>query len=111
MTEPIKGYRTLTPEELILINTIKVVTGSELLKALNDVRLHISRQRAAVALINRDAQQAQVFEEAKALREKASAELKRIDDATPERWAAIANTHFQEGLMALVRAVAQPEGF
>ena len=29
----------------------------------------------------------------------------------PERWAAIARTHFQEGLMALTRAVAQPTFF
>jgi len=29
----------------------------------------------------------------------------------PERWRAIANTHFQEGLMALTRAVAQPTSF
>jgi hypothetical protein len=35
----------------------------------------------------------------------------RIDRAQPERWAAIARTHFQEGLMALTRAVAQPTFF
>jgi len=28
-----------------------------------------------------------------------------------ERWIALANTHFQQGLMALVRAIAQPESF
>lgn len=28
-----------------------------------------------------------------------------------QRWLAIANTHLQEGIMAAVRAVAQPESF
>lgn len=28
-----------------------------------------------------------------------------------QRWVSIAQTHFQEGCMALVRAVAKPEGF
>lgn len=28
-----------------------------------------------------------------------------------QRWAAIAQTHFQEGLMALTRAIAKPEFF
>ncbi len=27
------------------------------------------------------------------------------------RWISIANTHFQQGLMALLRAVAKPEGY
>ncbi len=32
-------------------------------------------------------------------------------DAQPQRWAAIAQTHFQEGLMALYRAINQPTNF
>lgn len=27
------------------------------------------------------------------------------------RWVAISETHFQQGMMALVRAIAKPEGF
>jgi hypothetical protein len=33
----------------------------------------------------------------------------RMNAAEPERWASIGRTHFQEGVMALVRALAQPE--
>lgn len=44
-------------------------------------------------------------------------ELQRLVDwvrSTPDvdqRWASIGNTHLQEGLMALTRAVARPESF
>lgn len=38
-------------------------------------------------------------------------ELRRLANAEPERWVSIARTHFQEGLMALRRAVEQPERF
>ena len=38
-------------------------------------------------------------------------ELQRLAQAEPERWASLARTHFQEGLMALRRAVEQPEHF
>ena len=36
------------------------------------------------------------------------AELRRFEAAEPMRWAAIAKTDIQTGIMALVRAVAQP---
>jgi hypothetical protein len=38
-------------------------------------------------------------------------ELDRIEKCEPARWALIACTHLQEGLMALTRAVAQPTFF
>nr|WP_274620868.1 MULTISPECIES: hypothetical protein [Acinetobacter calcoaceticus/baumannii complex] len=38
-------------------------------------------------------------------------EWDRLEAATPERFAAMAKTEFQTGLMYLVRAVAQPTGF
>ncbi len=37
-------------------------------------------------------------------------EIKASGQADP-RWVAIATTHFQEGLMALTRAIAKPEHF
>ena len=40
----------------------------------------------------------------------AQAELARFDRAEPFRWAAIGKTDIQTGLMAMVRAVAQPAG-
>ena len=33
------------------------------------------------------------------------------DASYDRRWISIAKTHFQEGLMALTRAIARPEGF
>lgn len=33
------------------------------------------------------------------------------DPATDKRWASIGKTHLQEGFMALVRSIAQPETF
>ncbi|MGP9494071.1 MULTISPECIES: hypothetical protein [unclassified Pseudoalteromonas] len=32
-------------------------------------------------------------------------------DTLDQRWISIAETHLQQGIMAAVRAVAQPEGF
>ena len=34
----------------------------------------------------------------------------QVDAAEPQRWAAIGKTDIQTGIMALVRAVAQPAG-
>jgi hypothetical protein len=34
-----------------------------------------------------------------------------VDPAIDKRWLAIAKTDLQKGMMALVRAVARPEGF
>jgi len=88
----ITGYRQLNVEEAALINGIKAL-GTPMQQALHEVLRHIAQQRHA----------AKVAE--------AGGELMRIDDAQPERWVAIARTHFQEGLMALTRAVAQPGSF
>lgn len=38
-------------------------------------------------------------------------EYRRFLAAEPQRWASVARTHFQEGLMALTRSVAQPTTF
>ena len=38
-------------------------------------------------------------------------EITRISEAQPARWISISQTHFQEGLMCLTRAVAQPTFF
>lgn len=36
-------------------------------------------------------------------------ELKKMD--VDQRWVSIAETHLQQGIMAAVRSVAQPDGF
>ena len=40
-----------------------------------------------------------------------SKEIARITAAEPSRWVAIGKTNLQAGLMALTRAVAQPNAF
>lgn len=92
----ITGYRQLSAEEAALMNTIKAA-GADFQTLLIAVTLHIAKQR----------------HEAKAISsiDYKPGEHERIDAAQPERWIAIARTHFQEGLMALTRAVAQPGSF
>lgn len=87
----ITGYRQLNEVEAALMNNFKNHIGGELVGALFLATAHVAAQRAA----------------AKGNGEEGD----RLDDATPERWIAIARTHFQEGLMALTRAVAQPGSF
>lgn len=92
---PITGYRVLSQIEVDLMNKIKA-HGETTKDLILVVQGHLHMQR-------RDAAQLPTKE--------LDAELKRIDSAEGARWAAIARTHFQEGLMALTRAVAQPSSF
>lgn len=102
----ISGYRELTQSEIDLMNEVKAL-GPQIEAVLNKVRSHIhDTQRDNTILVSR------------ALRdgdgpnaERANLELERITSAEPQRWTAIAATDFQTGLMALTRAVAQPEFF
>lgn len=88
----ITGYRDLSQAEIDLMNEIKA-KGKEIEALVVKVRLHADAQM-------RVAHQTGGSEEAL-----------RLDVAEPARWAAIGRTHFQEGLMALARAVAQPTSF
>ena len=89
-TQPkITGYRQLNEAEAALMNEIKAL-GAQLDAVARKVSAHVGAQ--TVAAVNMD-------------------EAARIDDAQPHRWVAIARTDFQTGLMALVRAVAQPTSF
>jgi hypothetical protein len=92
-TQPkIVGYRQLSEAEAELMNFIKD-RGAILDQLLSRVGSHVAKQRDTARVTEIPGEQA------------------RIDFAQPERWAAIARTHFQEGLMALTRAVAQPSSF
>lgn len=91
----IKGYRELTPEEINLMNRIKTA-GAELLALQREVVQHIAAQVEAVAEAGNAASDWD--------------RLLSVDGAEPGRWAAIARTDIQTGVMALVRAVAQPMG-
>jgi len=91
----ITGYRELNEEEIALMNEVKAL-GADIEAVLMKVSAHVESQRAAENVDNPAEQIDQ---------------LNRMDNATPERFAAIAKTHFQQGLMAATRAVAQPEFF
>lgn len=88
----ISGYRELSQAEIDLMNEIKAF-GPQLEQLLAKVESHIEGQiGAGINSENKD-------------------ELERLDTAHPLRWAAIAKTDLQTGLMALTRAVAQPTFF
>ena len=95
----IKGYRELSQQEIDLMNRIKA-KGVEMLALQNrlEAKLHFELERL----------------KSKAESDGASTEdldeLMRFVAAEPQRWAAIGKTDIQTGIMALVRAVAQPEG-
>jgi hypothetical protein len=86
----IEGYRELNANEIELMNEVKKM-GDALKVALDGTEQHIRNQRenAGGNMV----------------------EHQRISDAEALRWCSIAKTHFQQGLMALTRAVAQPTKF
>jgi hypothetical protein len=96
----ITGYRELTKEEIDLMNRIKAI-GEEFKALINSVEDHLDDQLdiAITLQCNRNDET------------EGTAEIKRIGQAEPHRWKAMAKTSFQEGLMFLTRAVAQPTTF
>lgn len=105
----ISGYRELTADEVALMNEIKGL-GVAFELILNKVQTHIAKQhekawegvdRNVVLMSNPPVQpspsDASLYE--------------RLINATPERFAALAKTEIQTGLMYLTRAVAQPTTF
>lgn len=100
----IKGYRDLLQEEIDLMNRIKG-KGAELL-ALQDELVHRLNT-------NLEVKQAAAIRSQLGPNDFASEEYQeftRFNVAEPLRWAAIGKTDIQTGIMALVRAVAQPTG-
>lgn len=80
----IKGYRNLSQAEIDLMNEIKA-NGEQLRALITRVQHHISSQP--------------------------DPEVPHSQVTNPMRWASIAQTDLQTGLMALTRAVAQPTSF
>ncbi len=78
----ITGYRDLNADDIDTMNTIKA-KGAELSELVSELQ---DRQAAITAMYG-------------------------TPDAEAFRWIAIGQTHLQEGLMALTRAVAKPESF
>lgn len=98
----IAGYRELSREEIDLMNRIKAA-GAELLQLQAELAGRLSTDhecKRAAARASKMAPEDEGSDE--------SVELRRFERAEPERWAAIGKTDIQTGLMALVRAVAQP---
>jgi hypothetical protein len=81
--QKITGYRDLTPAEIDLINKIKA-QGAQLQALVEEVQASLKDTHLPHEI-------SQAF--------------------APGRWAAIAATDFQTGLMALTRAVARPSSF
>ena len=102
----IAGYRELSPEEIDLMNRIKS-KGAELLGLQAELagRLKTDYDNKIAAAC--DAQRGTGFDVYQGASDEAQ-EFRRYIAAEPQRWAAIAKTDIQTGIMALVRAVAQP---
>ena len=92
----ITGYRELSQEEIDLMNRIKA-KGVELLELQYELN-QMLRTQADQKSLNAAANTSDY------------AEFDRFMSAEPLRWAEIGKTDIQTGIMALVRAVAQPAG-
>lgn len=97
----IKGYRELSQTEIDLMNRIKA-KGSELIELQAELVDMLKVQE--LAKVNQMDSTAPGSEESVL----AKTEFNRFQSAEPLRWAAIGKTDIQTGIMALVRAVAQP---
>lgn len=109
----IAGYRELSPEEVDLMNRIKA-KGAELLALQAELagRLDTDRETklsaARRSMVGKEFNGTPYTEHTGASDE--CHDFRRFMDAEPLRWASIAKTDIQTGIMAMVRAVAQPEG-
>lgn len=81
----ISGYRDLDQKEIDLMNEIKAL-GPQIEGILLKIEKHISDERGPKNNL-------------------------RMNNATPERFLALAKTELQTGLMYATRAIAQPEFF
>ena len=110
--QKIKDYRELSKEEIDLINRIKT-TGAELLKLQQeltarldtDTEYKLAEACRSIKGMEFEGRPYTVYSGSS----KECDEYRRFEAAEPLRWAAIAKTDIQQGIMALVRAIAQPE--
>jgi hypothetical protein len=104
----IKGYRELSQKEIDLMNRVKTA-GASLLALHSEITQHLTEQYLAACA----AEQLAATEEGRGsgpAPAEFAAEVDRLERADSYRWAAIGKTDVQTGIMALVRAVAQPDG-
>lgn len=93
----IEGYRELSQEEIDLMNRIKA-KGAELLELQAELVDKLSQQKQEKEQAANTLSENSVW----------GREYRRFQAAEPLRWASIGKTDIQTGIMALVRAVAQP---
>lgn len=110
----ITGYRELSQEEVDLMNRIKA-KGAELLALQAELAGRLDTDREVKLAAARRSTEGQENLQGYPYTEHTGAtdeciEYRRFAAAEPLRWAAIAKTDIQTGLMAMVRAVAQPAG-
>lgn len=106
----IKGYRELSQEEIDLMNRIKA-KGKELLELQAELAARLSEDHKTKSSLSDESglnAKASNNPEVNELHHTHLQELRRFEDAQPHRWAAIGKTDIETGIMALVRAVAQP---
>ncbi|KVR83046.1 hypothetical protein [Burkholderia vietnamiensis] len=107
----IKGYRDLSQYEIDLMNEIKA-KGAELLALQARLTGFLDTQwetKCADALRSLDRPEAAGVSIYVGATDECR-EFRRFNEAEPRRWADIGKTDIQTGVMALVRAVAQPAG-
>lgn len=105
----IKGYRDLSPAEIDLMNRIKA-KGAELLALQFQLKNLLDTQRETKcgdALRSLDRPAGVGVSVYQGTTDECR-EFQRFEAAEPHRWADIGKTDIQTGVMALVRAVAQP---
>lgn len=114
---PVKGYRLLTDDDVALMNIVKS-KGEELIHLFQHItEMAVMKERQLYA----DCENAQTRlravqlegdESAIAVCEKllkeSQTQMNNFQLADPMRWACIGRTDIQQGVMALVRAIAQP---
>ena len=100
--QKIKGYRGLSQQEIDLMNAIK--DAGEVL--LNLQALVVARLNTDGEIKRREAGASKLSAADEGSDQ--STELRRFEKAEPHRWASIAKTDIQTGVMALVRSIAQP---
>lgn len=110
----IKGYRELSQAEIDLMNEVKA-KGVELDSLVKKIQIYLTEQQfqKRAALVESVEQAiagtivATVKENLKPVDSDETEEYARFMQAEPQRWAAIAKTDLQTGLMALTRSIAQ----
>lgn len=109
----IKGYRELSQEEIDLMNRIKA-KGMELLQLQAELAGRLSTDAEVKRADARRSMEGKEFNGRPYDEHTGGSvecqEFRRFQAAEPGRWAAIGKTDIQTGVMALVRAVAQPAG-